>query len=127
MGAIAVITTIIFADGGWWSNSLLFVYAGLLWGSVLHLAEDCCTISGLQPFKPFSSLHLKGGINTGDYRDRRPVWYAKYLICMAAVVIAGQYVYAIPSGSLAIPVLGLTVISWIVFHCVSQRQHARRR
>lgn len=125
--AIAGLTGIVLTKIGWWLDDLPFLCAGLLCGGVLHLAEDCCTISGLQPFLPFSALHLKGGINTGDSRDQRPVWFAKVLVSMAALVIAGGYVYHIPADRLILPVLGATAFSWIVFYFLSQHLHTWRR
>ncbi len=112
---------------GWWSDAFIFVYVGLLCGALFHLAEDCCTINGLKPFLPFLSLHLKGGINTGDYKDKRPEWYTKCLVGMASLVIAGEYVYHIPAGSLFLPVLGLVVLSGFIFYLFSRRPHARRK
>ena len=117
---IAILTGILFEDAGWWSCYLLYGYAGLFCGGLLHLAEDCCTISGLQPFQPVCSLHLKGGINTGNYHDHRPVRYAQCLVCMAAGVISGQYVYHIPAGELKIPVLATGVICWFAFYLLSK-------
>lgn len=117
---IAVLTGLLFEDAGWWSYHLLYVYVGIFCGGLLHLAEDCCTISGLQPFQPVFSLHLKGGINTGNYRDHRPVRYAQCLVCMAAGVIAGQYVYHIPAGELMVPVLVTAAICWLFFFILSK-------
>lgn len=124
---ICALTGILCICMGLWTDLLIFAYAGLLCGSILHLAEDCCTISGLQPFLPFSTLHLKGGIHTGDSRDRRPVWFAKVLVCMAAVVIAAGYVYHIPVDRLLLLVPGVAVLSWLVFYRLSQHLHTRRR
>ncbi|MDE4908281.1 metal-dependent hydrolase [Methanogenium marinum] len=121
---IGGLTGIILVDGGWWSDALYLLYAGILCGGFLHLAEDCCTVTGLNPFMPFSSLHLNGAINTGDYGDRRPVLYAKFLVCMAALVIAGGYVYHVPAGNLFIPVLAFTVVFWFIFYRFSQYLHA---
>ena len=124
VAVIAALTGFILVKLGWWSDGLFFVYAGILCGGLLHLAEDCCTITGLRPFRPFSSLHLKGAINTGDYGDRRPVLYAKFLVCMAAVIIAGKYVYHVPAGLLLIPVLGGTMFFWFLFYQFSQYMHS---
>lgn len=126
-GVIAALTGILFEDAGFWSYHLLYGYTGLFIGGMLHLAEDCCTISGLQPFQPISPLHLKGGINTGNYRDHRPVWYARCLVCMAAGAIAGQYVYYIPAGELMVPVFIITIFSWVVFYLLSKHRHGRTR
>lgn len=117
---IAILTGILFEDAGWWSYNVFYVYAGIFCGGLLHLAGDCCTITGLRPFLPVFSLHLSGGINTGNYRDHRPVRYAQCLVCMAAGVIAGQYVYQIPAGRLLFPVLGIVVLLWVVFYVISQ-------
>lgn len=127
VAAICAVTGILCMQMALWTDVLLFVYAGLLCGSVLHLAEDCCTISGLQPFLPFSPLHLKGGIHTGDSRDRRPVWFAKFLVSMAAAVIAGGYVYRIPADHLLLLVQGVAALSWVVFYFLSQHLHTWRR
>ncbi|KAF1076656.1 hypothetical protein MKMG_01470 [Methanogenium sp. MK-MG] len=127
VGVIVAPTWFILTGVGWWSDVFIFVYAGLLCGALFHLAEDCCTINGLRPFLPFLSLHLKGGINTGDYRDRRPVWYTKCMVCMASLVIAGEYVYHIPAGRLFLPVLGVVALSGVIFYLFSQRPHARRK
>lgn len=124
---VAVLTGILFEDGGCSSDHLLCGYSGLFCGGILHLAEDCCTISGLKPFQPVFSLHLKGGIDTGDHHDHRPDWYAQYLVCMAAGVIAGQYVYHIPAGELIVPVLTAVMISWTVFYLISKYRGARHR
>lgn len=122
---IAVLTGILFEDAGWWSNYLLYMYAGIFCGGLLHLAGDCCTITGLQPFLPVSSLHLAGGINTGNYRDHRPVRYAQCMVCMAAGVISCQFVYMIPAGRLIFPVLGIAVILWGLFYVFSQHPCAK--
>ncbi len=124
VGVIAGLTGFILVDTGWWSDALFFLYAGIFCGGLLHLAEDCCTVTGLFPFRPFSSFHLNGAINTGDYGDRRSVLYAKFLVCVAALVIAGEYVYRVPAGLLLIPVLAVTAFSWFVFYRFSQYLHA---
>ena len=123
VGVIAGLTGFILVDVGWWSDALFFLYAGILCGGILHLAEDCCTVTGLHPFRPFSSLHLNGAINTGDYGDRRPVSYAKFLVFVAALVIAGEYVYHVPAGVFLIPVLGITALFWFIFYRFSQYMH----
>lgn len=122
--AIGGLTGFILVDLGWWSDAIFFLYAGILCGGLLHLAEDCCTVTGLHPFKPFSSLHLNGSINTGDYGDRRPVLYAKFLVCMAALVIAGEHVYHVPAGLLFTPVLATVALFWVIFYHFSQYLHA---
>ena len=70
---------------------------------------------------------MKGGINTGDFRDRRPVWYAKYLVCMAAAVISGGYVYHVPADRLLFPVLVMAALLWVTFYLFSQHPHASHR
>lgn len=124
---IAVLTGILFEDAGFWSYHLLYGYAGLFCGGMLHLAEDCCTMSGLQPFQPVSPLHMNGGIHTGDSRDHRPVWYARCLVCIAAGVIAGQYVYHIPAGELTVQVFVITLFSWVVFFLLSKHRYVQNR
>lgn len=124
---ICLLTGIFCVQMGLWTDMLIFVFAGLLFGAILHLAGDCCTISGLQPFLPFSPLHLKGGIHTGDSRDRRALWFAKCLVCMTALVIAAGSVYHIPIDHLILLMAGGVVLSWFVFYRFSQHLHTRRR
>ncbi len=44
---------------------------GLLFGMLLHLAQDLCTRKGITPFFPFSDLKVAGSIRPCDIFDRR--------------------------------------------------------
>jgi len=62
----------------------IFGFIGLLFGQILHLAEDSCTKSGIKWFLPFSKKLIKGNISTksekGSERiDRRPRYFAQFL------------------------------------------------
>ncbi|MDO9539390.1 MAG: metal-dependent hydrolase [Methanocalculus sp.] len=61
---------------GFWNPIIGFFFIGLFIGGVLHIFEDCCTRSGLMPFKPFIGRKYAGG-----YQYRRQKGEASGLLC----------------------------------------------
>lgn len=59
---------------------ILMIFFGLLFGQILHLFEDSCTISGINWLFPFGTRELKGKIYTfsrdPERKDIRPTLYA---------------------------------------------------
>lgn len=91
-----------------------FFFSGLFAGGIFHLLEDCCTRSGLMPFKPFSDKKYAGSINTGSRIDIRPGFYATVLIFVAAGVVVAGITYAISQPLLIAISLCLFVIIWVL-------------
>lgn len=91
-----------------------FFFLGLFAGGILHLLEDCCTRSGLMPFKPFSDRKYAGSINTGSRIDVRPGFYGTVLVFVAAGVVVAGITYAISQPVLIAISLCLFVIIWVL-------------
>lgn len=54
------------------------LFAGLLFGMLLHLAEDSCCRRGILPFYPFSDLMIYGSIRPCDFLDKRILGFHIY-------------------------------------------------
>jgi len=52
--------------------------AGLLFGMILHLAEDCCCRKGIALFYPFNDFRIYGSIRPCDVIDRRITGFYVY-------------------------------------------------
>jgi len=52
--------------------------AGLLFGMILHLAEDCCCRKGIALFYPFNDTRVYGSIRPCDVIDRRITGFYVY-------------------------------------------------
>jgi membrane-bound metal-dependent hydrolase YbcI (DUF457 family) len=99
---------------GFWNIIIGFFFLGLFAGGIFHLLEDCCTRSGLMPFKPFSDKKYAGSINTGSRIDIRPGFYATVLIFVAAGVVVAGITYAISHPVLIAISLCLFLIIWVL-------------
>lgn len=71
---------------GIWDPGVLFLFAGLVGGGLLHLLEDCCTRWGIRPFIPLWQHRFHGGISTGNSADKRPEIYASVLFTIAGAL-----------------------------------------
>jgi len=105
---------------GFWNIIIGFFFPGLFAGGIFHLLEDCCTRSGLMPFKPFSDKKYAGSINTGSRIDIRPGFYATVLIFVAAGVVVAGITYTISLPVLIAISLCLFVIIWVLILKLSQ-------
>ncbi len=52
--------------------------AGLLFGMLLHLAEDACCRKGITPFYPFNDIRVSGSIRPCDVLDTRITGFYVY-------------------------------------------------
>lgn len=105
---------------GYWNPIMGFFFIGLFIGGVLHIFEDCCTRSGLMPFKPFSGRKYAGSINTGDRKERRPGYYAKGLLVAAGgVIVIGRY-YSFDQINLIGLSIGIFGLLWIAIFKISR-------
>jgi membrane-bound metal-dependent hydrolase YbcI (DUF457 family) len=114
-----LISSVLFFTGYWYPIFGLF-FIGICIGGVLHILEDCCTRSGLMPFKPFSGRKYAGNINTGDKKEKRPGMYAKVMFGAAGGVLIGGYYYQIDQIYLVGLSAGLFVLLWVVILRVSK-------
>lgn len=107
---------------GQWNNFILFFILGLYLGGILHIAEDCCTVSGINPLKPFNKKWFGGKISTTNRFDKRPSYFADFLIILAVgVMFAEQYYKYEPLAIAPFALIGLT-LSWIGFYGISQKK-----
>lgn len=105
---------------GLWNNFVIFFILGLFLGGILHIAEDCCTKSGITPLKPFNKKWFGGKISTNNRFDKRPSYFADFLIILAVgVMFAEQYYKYEPLAMAPFALIGLT-LSWIAFYGISQ-------
>jgi len=77
LSAIASVPVFVFGD----EIPVLLVLgflAGLLFGMVLHLAEDCCCRKGIALFYPFNDTRIYGSIRPCDVIDRRITGFYVY-------------------------------------------------
>ncbi|AGB01682.1 metal-dependent hydrolase [Methanoregula formicica] len=77
LSAIAFVPVFVFGD----EIPVLLVMgflAGLLFGMVLHLAEDCCCRKGIALFHPFNDTRIYGSIRPCDVIDRRITGFYVY-------------------------------------------------
>jgi len=77
LAAIAYILVLIFQKE---IPGYLFMglFAGLLSGLLLHLAEDLCCRRGILPFYPFSDTMIYGSIRPCDFLDKRILGFHIY-------------------------------------------------
>jgi len=77
ISAIVSVPVFVFGD----EIPVLFVMgflAGLLFGMILHLAEDCCCRKGIALFYPFNDTRIYGSIRPCDIIDRRITGFYVY-------------------------------------------------
>ncbi|MDD5142775.1 metal-dependent hydrolase [Methanoregula sp.] len=77
LSAIASVPVFVFGD----EISVILVMgflAGLLFGMILHLAEDCCCRKGIALFHPFNDTRIYGSIRPCDVIDRRITGFYVY-------------------------------------------------
>lgn len=110
---LLVLSFFILMVTGFWSNFVLVFYLGLFLGGVLHLVEDCCTVSGLRPFAPISYRHFSGGISTTNAREDRPELFSKIQLFMAAGIIGLGVVFDISVSLLGMIAVALVGLSWM--------------
>jgi len=89
---------------------------GLFAGGLLHLMEDCCTFSGVNPFYPKMKQYvLKGNISTNNLQDKRPDQYSQYLgFLFVSLLVVSIWFHISQIQMIFFSVLTL-ILSWIVF------------
>ncbi|HDR73020.1 MAG TPA: metal-dependent hydrolase [Methanoculleus sp.] len=103
-----------------WDPVALLFMAGLVAGGVLHIVEDCCTLSGCSPFAPFRDRKIRGGISTGKRFERRPVHFSAFLVAAAAFALAARTNFGMqPAAILAFAAPAL-LVAWGVFFYIAQ-------
>ena len=104
---------------GCWNLIMGLFFVGIFIGGVFHILEDCCTRSGLIPFKPFSGRKLAGSINTGDRREKRPGYYTNGMFVAAGgVLFAGHYHSLDQMSQIALSSV-LFILLWLIIIIVS--------
>ena len=94
----------------------IFFGLGLFIGGLLHLIEDCCTVSGLNPFYPkYKQTHFKGNISTSNKKDIRPGIFSGFLIILFVLLIFSEIYYKIDQLGMIFYALIAMLLSWIVF------------
>jgi membrane-bound metal-dependent hydrolase YbcI (DUF457 family) len=88
--------------------NFMIIGIGLFGGGLLHLMEDCCTYSGVNPFYPKMKHNVfKGNISTNNLLERRPDQFSQYLVV--------SIWYHITQVQMVIFSVLALIISWIVF------------
>jgi inner membrane protein len=104
---------------GYWDPVVLWFFAGLVGGGVMHLIEDSCTRWGVQPFLPLWGHKFKGGITTGS-GDFRPEVYGSVLFALAGCLLYLN----LGLGMIQQNLIGISVITlltaWSVFFIISK-------
>jgi membrane-bound metal-dependent hydrolase YbcI (DUF457 family) len=96
-------------------NMILFGL-GLFFGGVLHLMEDCCTYSGVNPFYPkYKNRVFSGNISTNNKKEKRPDQFAKFLMFSFVGIIVGQIYFHIPTLTIFFISVATICLSWFVF------------
>jgi inner membrane protein len=96
-------------------NMILFGL-GLFFGGVLHLMEDCCTYSGVNPFYPkYKNSIFKGNISTNDDNEKRPDQFGKFLMFSFVGIIVGEIYFHIPTLTIFFISVATICLSWFVF------------
>lgn len=114
---------------GFWDPVVLYFFAGLVAGGLLHLLEDCCTRWGVTPFVPLWEHRFHGGISTGNSSDKRPEIYASILF----TITGGLYYFSLTQQIAQIQMIkmaGLIFLTvWGMFYAISKfkiRNKSRR-
>lgn len=91
---------------------------GLFIGGILHLMEDCCTLSGVIPLYPKYHTAFKGEIATFNRKEKRPNQFASYLAMLFVALVVVQLFYDIALLSMIILTLMAITLSWLGFFAV---------
>ncbi|MCQ1537861.1 metal-dependent hydrolase [Methanocalculus taiwanensis] len=105
---------------GFWNIIIGFFFLGLFAGGIFHILEDCCTRSGLMPFKPFSDRKYAGSINTGSRVEVRPGLYASVLLFAAIGLVVAGITYAISHLAVITISICLFAIIWVLILKISR-------
>ena len=104
---------------GYWDPIVLWFFAGLAGGGVMHLVEDSCTRWGVQPFLPLWGHKFKGGITTGS-GDFRPEVYGSVLFALAGCLLYLN----LGLGMIRQNLIGISVVAlasaWLVFFALAK-------
>jgi membrane-bound metal-dependent hydrolase YbcI (DUF457 family) len=94
----------------------LMIGIGLTIGGILHLMEDCCTLSGVNPFYPkYKKYVFKGTISTNNVNERRPDQYFQFLAFLFVSLIVASIWFKNPQIQMIIITLIALVLSWSFF------------
>lgn len=85
---------------------------GFFAGSLLHLAEDACTKSGICWKFPFGSARIRGDIITGNRWEKRPEIMGGVLGGCTVLVLVAQPVLGIPWEMTRISAAIILVVAW---------------
>jgi len=99
--------------------NFIIIGVGLLSGGLLHLMEDCCTFSGVNPFYPkMKQSVFKGNISTNNLSDKRPDQYTQYLGFLFVFLLVFSIWYHISQIYMVIISIIALISSWIVFFLI---------
>lgn len=99
--------------------NFIIIGIGLFTGGVLHLMEDCCTFSGVNPFYPkFKQYVFKGTISTNDFIEKRPDQYSQYLGLLFVSLLVFSIWYHISQIYMVVISIIAIIASWIVFFLI---------
>jgi len=94
----------------------LMIGIGLIIGGLLHLMEDCCTLSGVNPFYPkYKKYIFKGTLSTNNVNERRPDQFSTFLGFLFVSIIVASIWFKIPQIQMTIISLIALGLSWSLF------------
>lgn len=101
---------------------LLAILSGLLFGQLMHLLQDSCTVLGINWKFPFGTRVLKGEIHTSRKDIRLLILYLSLLALSAILFFSYKNIQQmnIPLWSLYLMILFCVVIVWAVMLFVSK-------
>lgn len=119
--AISIPIIILFGMWGYIAGYSLFVF-GLFFGGVLHLIEDSCTKSGILPFYPINEKRkYSGNISTYDLNEKRPKFYALFLLGVSIFLFIVQIYSGFPFGVYIFLSVASFVIVWKIIITISKK------
>jgi membrane-bound metal-dependent hydrolase YbcI (DUF457 family) len=106
---------------------------GILFGGILHLLEDMCTVSGVIPFYPFyENQKFSGKLRTGDLNDKYPKYFKiiisstnLIMILVLLFIISKYFGGNFKSQSIMIMMFGVIsfIVSWAIILSISKVKH----
>ena len=103
-----------------WDPVMLLFMAGMAAGGVLHVVEDCCTVSGCSPFAPFREAKINGGISTGNRTEHRPAHFAAVLAAAAACAFAARTTLGLQPGVILAYAAPALLLAWGLFFYIAR-------
>jgi membrane-bound metal-dependent hydrolase YbcI (DUF457 family) len=103
-----------------WDPLMLLFMAGMVAGGVLHIVEDCCTVSGCSPFAPFRETRINGGISTGKRGEHRPVHFAAVLAAAGACAFSARTSFGMQPGTVLAYAAPALLLAWGLFFYIAR-------